>query len=56
MKAKINNTSNELLEAEFEEEEELLRTKENQTSSRQNNEGKSDVSDMDEKSNADDEM
>ena len=46
---------------EFEEEEELRRTKENQTSSRQNNEllgkeGKSDVSDIDENSNAYDEM
>ena len=62
MKAKINNTSSELLVAEFEEEEEKLRTKENQTSSGQNNElvgkeSKSDVSsDIDENSNADDEM
>lgn len=61
MKAKINHTSNESLVAEFEEEEELLRTKENQTSSRQNNEllekeGESDVSDINEKSNSNDEM
>ena len=59
MKARINNTSNGLLVAEFEEEEELLRTSANQTSSRRNNcllgkEGK--TSDIEEKSYADDEV